>query len=242
MDQESKPKVVLSEALNNLGLALDEQKKELLLKYCSLLLNGLKKQRLTGENSIEDLINRQIYDCLFPIKRILFEKNSRIVDLGSGGGLPGIPLAICLPECKLFLIDASQKKTAFLEETAHSLGLENVIIVRERAEYCGRDAAYREKYDYVLSKAVAEAAVLAELALPLLLPGGKAVFYKGPRGEQEMSAAAKALTLCGGEVTNHYDYTLPAGEKRTIYLVEKVRLTPAQYPRTAGKPAHRPIK
>lgn len=242
MDQESKPEVVLSEALKNLGLTPDEQKKELLLNYCSLLLAGLKKQRLTGEYSIEDLINRQIYDCLFPITRLSFKNGTRIVDLGSGGGLPGIPLAICLPECKLLLLDANQKKATFLEETARSLGLENVNILRERAEYYGRDPACRERFDYVLSKAVAKAAVLAELALPLLLPGGKAVFYKGPRGEQEMSEAAKALTLCGGKLTDHYDYTLPTGEKRTIYLVEKVASTPAQYPRSTGKPARRPIK
>jgi 16S rRNA (guanine527-N7)-methyltransferase len=242
MDRESNAEVILSEALNHLGLELDEKKRKLLLKYGSLLLKGLERQRLTGESTIEDLINRQICDCLFPIKRILFEKGSHIVDLGSGGGLPGIPLAICLPECKLYLIDASQKKAAFLEETATVLGLENVVIITKRAEDCGRDVAHREKYDYILSKAVAEAAVLAELALPLLLPGGKGIFYKGPRGEQEMAAAAKALTVCGGKVTNRYDYTLPAGEVRSIYVIEKVTLTPAQYPRTAGKPARRPLK
>jgi len=242
MNQAIKPEIVLNEAIKNLGLTLEEQKKGLLLEYCSLLLAGLKKQRLTGENSIEDLINRQIYDCLFPVKSRSFETNSRIIDLGSGGGLPGIPLAICLPECKLFLLDASQKKAAFLEETVHSLELKNVNIIRERAENCGRDSAYREKFDYVLSKAVAKAAVLAELALPLLFPGGKAVFYKGPRGEQEMKAAARALTLCGGKLTERLDYTLPTGEKRVIYMVEKVVLTPAQYPRTEGKPARRPIK
>jgi 16S rRNA (guanine527-N7)-methyltransferase len=242
MNREGNAEVVLSEALNHLGLALDQRKKELLLKYGALLLQGLASQRLTGEKTIEDLINHQICDSLFPIKKVAFEKGSRIVDLGSGGGLPGIPLAICLPDCKLHLIDSSQKKSSFLEETAQALGLKNVVIITKRAEDCGRHDAHREKYDYILSKAVAEAAVLAELALPLLLPGGKAYFYKGPRGEQEMAAAAKALKVCGGEVTNCYDYKLPEGEIRKIYVIEKIALTPAKYPRPAGKPARRPLK
>jgi len=242
MDSEIKPDSVLSESLKNLGLALNERKQLLLLDYCALLLDGLSKQRLTGEENIEGLINRQIYDCLFPMKKITFENGSRIVDLGSGGGLPGIPLAICLPECKVYLLDANQKKASFLEETANSLGLNNVVILRERAEYYGRDVAYRERFDYVLSKAVAKAAVLSELALPLLLPGGKAVFYKGPRGEQEMLEAEKALILCGGRLVSFFNYALPAGERRIIYLVEKVAFTPAQYPRSVGKPERRPLK
>lgn len=242
MDSAVKPDLVLSESLKTLGLALDDRKQLLLLDYCRLLLEGLSKQRLTGEDNIEDLISRQIYDCLFPIKKIAFENDSRIVDLGSGGGLPGIPLAICLPECRVYLLDANQKKASFLEDTVHSLGLINVEVLRERAEYYGRNVAYRERFNYVLSKAVAKAAVLAELALPLLLPGGKALFYKGPRGEQEMMEAAKALTLCGGRLISQFDYALPAGESRAIYLVEKNAVTPAQYPRSVGKPGRRPLK
>jgi 16S rRNA (guanine527-N7)-methyltransferase len=242
MNLEGNAEVILSKALNHLGLTLDQQKITLLLKYSYLLMQGLASQRLTGENTIKDLINRQICDCLFPLIKIAFKKDSRIVDLGSGGGLPGIPLAICLPECKLHLLEASQKKSSFLAETAGALELKNVVIITKRAEDCGRDDAHREKYDYIMSKAVAEAAVLAELALPLLLPGGRVYFFKGPRGEQEMAAATKALKLCGGKVTDCYDYTLPAGEIRKIYVIEKIALTPAQYPRTAGKPARRPLK
>lgn len=233
---------MLTEALNKLGLSLDKEKIGLLISYCKLLLEGLSKQRLTGENSLEDLINRQLCDCLFPIKIITFKKGHRIVDLGSGGGLPGIPLAICLPECQLYLLDANKKKAAFLEKTALALGLENVCVLRERAEYYGQDAAYREKFEYVVSKAVAKTATLAELALPLLAPGGKAIFYKGPRGQQEMSEAARSITVCGGKMTGLYNYTLLNGEKRFLYLVKKIESTPAQYPRSAGRPAHRPIK
>jgi len=155
--------------------------------------------------------------------------------------LPGIPLAICLPECRVYLLEANQKKASFLDDTVHSLELKNVEVLRERAEYYGRDVACRERFNYVLSKAVAKAAVLAELALPLLLPGGKAVFYKGPRGEQEMLEAAKALTLCGGRLISQFGYALPTGESRTIFLVEKNAVTPAQYPRSVGKPGRRPL-
>lgn len=242
MDRVGNPDLTLYKALRKLGLSLDKGKIESLITYCLLLLEGLSRQRLTGESSLEDLINRQLCDCLFPIKKIAFKKGQRIVDLGSGGGLPGIPLAICLPECQLYLLDANKKKAAFLEETALSLGLKNVIVLRQRAEAYGQDPAYREKYEYVVSKAVAKAAALAELALPLLALGGNAIFYKGPRGEQEMSEAERAIKVCGGKINNCYQYTLPNGEKRAIYLVKKIELTPAQYPRSAGRPARRPIK
>lgn|GEM_PF-5168753 len=89
MESEVKPHLVLSESLKSLGLVLDDRKQMLLLDYCGLLLEGLSKQRLTGEDNLEDLIRRQIYDCLFPITKIAFENGSRIVDLGSGGGVAG---------------------------------------------------------------------------------------------------------------------------------------------------------
>ncbi len=242
MVRDITPGIVLNAALDNLGLDLDNTKKELLLQYCNLLLQGHNKKRLTAENSITGLIKRQIFDSLYPIKIIGFAKGSRLADLGSGGGLPGVPLAICLPDCTLFLIEASENKAEFLEKTAYELQLENIVIVKQRAELSGHDARYREQFDFVLSKAVAEAAVLAELTMPLLLPGGKAIFYKGPRGVQEMAEAARALSLCGGKVISQYNYDLPSGEKRTIYLIGKVAITPAQYPRSAGKPARRPLK
>ncbi len=242
MEIKNKPDAILTLAIKKLELKIDQQQEELLLRYCSLLLEGLSKQRLTGECRLEELVNRQIYDCLYPLKKVIFGSGSRIVDLGSGGGLPGIPIAVCVPECRIYLIEANQKKAAFLVDTARSLKLDNVFVLNERAEHYGRAEAHREQYHYVLSKAVAAAAVLAELALPLLLPGGQAIFYKGPRGEEEMNEATKAISVCGGSLVNRYDYKLPAGEQRSIYLVEKINPSPSLYPRAAGKPAKNPIK
>ncbi len=232
---------VIKNALEKMGLKLSDEKLAKLLAYCTLLIEGLRYQRLTGESNIIELINRQITDCLFPLIRIVFKSNSRIVDLGSGGGLPGVPLAICVPEVSFYLLEANQRKAAFLEKTIKQLDLNNVFILIGRAELFGHDNLHREKYDYVVSKAVASTAALAELALPLLKIGGEALFYKGPLGRGELFRAARAIELCGGRYDDSWEYILPAGEKRFIYQLKKIKETPREYPRSPGKPARKPL-
>ncbi len=239
---QHKYSLLLDETLNGLGLEPTKLQKTQLLRYVDLLLEGLTKQRLTGENTAEALIGKQLYDSLYPLKLIKFRADSRILDLGSGGGLPGIPLKIFVENSMFYLMDANKRKVQFLLETATSLGLTNLFTLEGRAEKWGQSAEYRESFDYILIKAVSEMAVLAELGLPLLKIGGQLLLYKGPRGKEEASAAINAIKKCGGKLENIWHYSLPSGESRSLYQLIKISPSPPQYPRADGKPAHKPLR
>ena len=210
--------------------------------YVERLILVLKQVRLTGESSAEELFNKQIYDSLYPLKIITFKKGGRILDLGSGGGLPGIPLSIALPENEIVLLDSSKKKTTYIEETVKRLALKNVKAVNGRAEEYGHLKGHRGSYDYVVSKAVAEMDVLAEYTLPFLKIQGDTILYKGPRGEKELIAAAEAIKICGGKYQQKHHYRLPGGEERALYIIRKTDITPEKYPRRIGVPKKNPIK
>ncbi len=234
--------LMLETMLTDLGLEASKLQKSQLLHYVDLLLEGLTKQRLTGENTAEALISKQLYDSLYILKLFKFQSDSRILDLGSGGGLPGIPLKIFVVDSYFYLMDANQRKIKFLRETKAALGLNNVFTLEGRAEKWGQSAEYRESFDYIVIKAVSETTVLAELALPLLRLGGKLLLYKGPRGKEEASAAINAISKCGGKMEKAWHYCLPSGESRSLYQLLKIAPSPLQYPRADGKPAHKPLR
>ncbi len=221
---------------------IDNLSKEQLTSYTCLLLEGLQKLSLTGEKNAEDIVWRQIYDSIYILKIIQLSPGTRAVDLGSGGGLPGLPLKICRPDLELFLMDSNRKKVGFLNEVIEKLGLQRAYTLCGRAEKYGQDSEHREKYDLVLSKAVADASTLAELALPLIRKGGRAVFYKGPRGKNEIKEAEQAIKICGGELSGQWTYSLMSGETRLLFEVRKTGSTPSKYPRRAGMPAKKPLK
>lgn len=232
---------ILEDMLSALQLEVTVKQKNSLLIYTELLLEGLKKQRLTGEKTAEGIINKQLFDSLYPLKILTFPGGSKIIDLGTGAGLPGIPLKIFLPEVFVYLLDANKRKINFLQLVSGHLGLDKVSYLPVRAEELAHRSDHRENYDYVLSKAVAETAVLAELALPMLKIGGQVLLYKGSRGDQEAERASRAISICGGSIEKAWYYKLPTGEKRSLYLIGKVKETPPQYPRSTGKPARKPL-
>lgn len=231
----------LEDMLAALRLDITNHQKRKLLQYTDFLIEGLKRQRLTGEKSAEGIIKRQLYDSLYPLTVISFQEGSKVLDLGSGAGLPGMPIKICLPEVLMCLLDSNQRKIKFLIEAANLLGLDKLEFISGRAEELAHSNDHREKYDHVLAKAVARTAVLAELTLPFLKTGGQALLYKGPQGAREAELAGRAIDLCGGYIEKVWHYNLPAGEKRSIFLIRKIKNTPPQYPRAVGKPARRPL-
>jgi 16S rRNA (guanine527-N7)-methyltransferase len=233
---------LLEDMLSILKLDITLSQRKKLLQYSELLLEGLKRQRLIGEKTAEGIIGKQFYDSLYPLKFISFFPGSKVLDLGSGAGLPGMPIKICLPGIYIFLLDANQRKMGFLKLAADVLELDKIEFLTGRSEEWAHHSGHREQYDYVLSKAVAESAVLAELALPMLKVGGQALLYKGSKGDQEAERAGNAIAVCGGEIEKVWRYNLPTGEKRSLFLLRKVKSTPLKYPRAAGKPAQKPIR
>ena len=232
---------LLQEVIESLGLEIDVRKYNQLQKYVQILLERVSVQRLVGDNTPYLLYHKHIYDSLYLLSLMqlpLFE----ILDLGTGAGLPGIPLKICLPEHVFFLMDANRARINFLRRVMRELALERLHFLPGRAEEWGQNPDFRERFGVVVSRAVAPAVVLAELALPLCSVDGQVIFYKGPRGNEEMREASKAISICGGSIDSCKQYRLLTGEERCIYIVKKIKNTPPQYPRRVGRPAKQPLR
>ena len=155
--------------------------------------------------------------------------DERVVDVGSGGGLPGIPLKLALPDIRLTLVESDLKKAAFLGDVVVAMGLANVTVEARRAEELGRDPAHRESYDVVVTRAAAKAPVAAEYCLPLLRVGG--LMLAQAKGE-DFRAATRALGQLGGSMRAYRD---------GVVVIGKGRPTPSSYPRRVGLPAKRPL-
>lgn len=240
MPSEPEFRELLERVSMELGLSINELQKKQLLHFISLLLEGLDRQRLVGERSGAVLVEKHLYDSLYPLKLGLIRPCS-LLDLGTGAGLPGIPLKISLPQLELHLLDARRRKIDYLRRVAAELKLQDVYFMPGRAEEWGRDPLCRERFDCVVSRAVARAAVLAELALPLVRVGGSLLLYKGRQGADEMEEAEASIRLCGGRQEGSWSYHLLTGEVRTLFLIGKRVSTPALFPRRNGVPARKPL-
>ena len=164
------------------------------------------------------------------------------IDIGTGGGFPGLPLAIANPEIEIVLLDATRKKVAFLDALAAELGCQRVAAVAARAEAAGRDPIHREAYNLAFLRAVGPASVCAEYALPLLDIGGTAVLYRGQWSPAETETLAAAVTQLGGEIASAESYVTPltASTRHCIYL-KKVAPVPERFPRPIGTPLKKPL-
>ena len=163
----------------------------------------------------------------------------KLVDVGSGGGLPGLPLKIARPELSVTLIEADLDKAAFLVRACAALGLQDVEVVARRAEEVGRDPLYREAFDVAVARALAPMPILAELCLPLVKVGGRLLAQK--TSGEGVDRAARAIDLLGGAVNRVVAAPSTARGAGTVVIVDKVRLTPPAYPRRPGVPARKPL-
>jgi 16S rRNA (guanine527-N7)-methyltransferase len=162
-----------------------------------------------------------------------------VVDVGSGAGLPGLPLKIVRPELELTLVESDQDKAAFLVHACAALGLAGVDIVARRAEEVGHDPRFREAFDVATARALAPLPVLAELCLPLVRVGGRLLAQKTER--ENVAAAATAIEVLGGALKGVHPSPSLARGAGTVVVIEKVRSTPAAYPRRPGVPARKPL-
>ena len=163
----------------------------------------------------------------------------KVVDVGSGGGLPGLPLKIARPDLSMTLIESDQAKAAFLVRTCATLGLQGVEVVARRAEEVGQDPVYREAFDVAVARALAPMPVLAELCLPLVKVGGRLLAQK--TATEDVSAAARAIDMLGGVLNQVRAAPSTARRAGTVVIVDKVRSTPPAYPRRPGVPARKPL-
>lgn len=163
----------------------------------------------------------------------------KLVDVGSGGGLPGLPLKIARPELEVTLVEADQDKAAFLVRACAALGLQDVEVVAKRAEEAGQDPLYREAFDIAVARALAPMPVLAELCLPLVRVGGRLLAQK--TSSEDVDRAARAIEVMGGALSQVAAAPSTARGAGTVVIVDKVRPTPPAYPRRPGVPNRKPL-
>ncbi len=178
-----------------------------------------------------------IADCLVLVEHL--GEAPRLIDIGSGGGLPGLPLKIARPELSVTLLEADGRKASFLVQASAQLGLLSVDVVNQRAEDAGHDERLREQFDVAVARALAPMPVLAELCLPFVRVGGRLLAQK--TRSEDIEGAARSIELLGGGPAAVILAPSPARRDGVIVAVEKIRPTPAEYPRRAGVPARKPL-
>lgn len=208
-------------------------------KYMQLLLEWNEKINLTTIVEPEQIIVKHFLDSLTIKKYIEDEKN--IIDVGTGAGFPGVPLAI-EKNNNVTLLDSLNKRINFLNDVKEKIGLENVVTVHSRAEDAAKDKKYRECFDYAVSRAVAPMNVLLEYLLPFVKVGGKVICMKGPNVKEEMDNSEKVAKILGGKIEKVEELEIPEIDmKRTVVIVKKIEKTSSKYPRKAGTPSKEPL-
>lgn len=224
-----------------INININDKQMEKFYKYMNLLLEWNKKMNLTAIIDPKEIILKHFIDSLTIEKNI--EKDSYLVDVGTGAGFPGIPLKIVREDIKIVLLDSLNKRIQFLNETINQLELENIEAIHARVEEFGKNKKYREKFDVATSRAVANLSTLSEYMLPLVKVGGKCICMKGKEIEQELQDARNAIEILGGEIIEKEEIQLLSNDmNRNIILISKVKNTHSKYPRKAGTPSKEPIK
>ena len=232
----------LRDLLLEAGLALREEALAGLERYHTLLLEWNEKMDLTSVSQ-QDMAARHFLDSLLPLKiEGMIPENGRLIDVGTGAGFPGLPLAIARPELQVTLLEAQGKRCKFLAAVCEALKLENVEIINDRAEILGRAAGYREGYDRAVARAVAPLNILCEYLLPFVKEGGAALCWKGPALKEELGTGRRAAHLLGGRLEMPVSCAVAGREwDHMILPIRKVQHTASVYPRKAGSPKSKPL-
>jgi 16S rRNA (guanine527-N7)-methyltransferase len=241
-------------AAASLGIEFEPGDLDRLARYLELLLDTNKVHNLTAVTDPDQAWTRHILDSLTLMPLLAEGAASRtapasspeppesadpattLIDVGSGGGLPGVPLAIVMPDLRVTLLEATGKKAEFLSRVVAELGLANARVLNERAERAGQSPQHRERYDFAVARAVGPLPVIAELTVPLARVGGRALLIKGQKADEELAAAKQALYLLHAHHAGTID--TPTGR---IVVLEKPRKTPRAYPRKDGEPKRAPL-
>jgi 16S rRNA (guanine527-N7)-methyltransferase len=237
------PPAEFHDACRAYGIEFEPGDLDKLQRYLEMLLETNKRFNLTSITKPAEAWMRHIFDSLTLLPFIAESEDESMIDVGSGGGLPGVPLAIVLPEVDVTLLEATGKKARFLEDVVAALELANVEVVCQRAEAAGRDREqFREKFDVVTARAVGPLNALLELTTPFARVGGLVLAMKGAKAAEEIAAAAGAGVVTGAlkKLKCEVVATHEAGAG-VIVAIEKVGQTPKMYPRGPGEPKRNPL-
>lgn len=222
--------------LKKINLDIDDKKIIQFEEYSRLLKEWNEKINLTAITDDDGIAIKHFLDCVLLLKYIDIPKNSCVADIGTGAGFPGVPIKIMRDDISLCLIDSLNKRIKFLGEVTENLGLKDVKLIHSRAEDLARDKEYREKYDFVISRAVADLSVLCEYCLPYIKCGGTFIALKSSEIEEEVKSAMSMIGNLGGKIKEIIKAPLPESDiVRSFVVIEKVKETPKSFPRSSKR-------
>jgi len=236
---------ILIDGAQRLGINLHKEQIKKFSRYLELLVQWNQKINLTSLKTPREIIIKHFLDsisCIKIINKYIDTEGISVIDVGAGAGFPGMPIKIICPSIRLFLLEARNKKTIFLEKVTDEIDFQQVKILNGRAEIFGKGADHRERYDIAISRAVARLNVLCEYCLPLVRVGGLFIAQKGRSYKEEIVKTLKVVQLLGGELIGVENVRIPfINQERYLLVIKKIKDTPLKYPRKEGLPQKRPL-
>lgn len=230
----------LLEGIIELGIKLNNEQQDQFIKYKNLLKEWNEKINITAITDDKEIDIKHFLDSLTPSNYFVGKK--KIIDIGTGGGFPGLPLKILNNDLDVTLLDSLNKRIIFLNEVIKELNLTNIVATHGRAEELGRTPKHREQYDICVSRAVASLNTLSEYCLPFVKVGGYFISMKGSNIDHELKESENAINILGGKVIKKEVIILPESDiEHSLIIIEKKKETPTKYPRAGGKPKKNPL-
>ena len=233
---------LLSKGALTLDVDLKDAEINRFIKYKELLKDWNTKINITAITNDDEIDTKHFLDSLTPFVTDIFNGSKKVIDIGTGGGFPGVPLKIVNPDLNITLLDSLNKRIVFLNEVIEQLGLEDIEAVHGRAEELSITLKYREQYDICVSRAVASLDTLSEYCIPFVKVGGYFVSMKGPDIDEELKSSKNAIDTLGGRIVDAKLIEIPETDiVHSLIIIQKIRQTPTKYPRGGGKPRKNPL-
>ena len=231
--------LLISDA-ERLGIALTDEQLSRFNTLSELLVEQNKTMNLTAITDPDGIAVRHFADSISVLTAAEMPKGAKVLNVGTGAGFPGIPLLIMRPDLDLTMIDSTAKKLKYVENTVNELGL-IATTLHTRAEEAGQSKEYREKFDFVCSRAVAALNVLCEYCLSFVKQNGLFIAMKGAKAQEEIDSAKAAIKLLGGKIIAEKSFSLSDGGERTLVVIKKISQIPPKYPRPSAQIAKKPL-
>lgn len=233
---------IFKKGVEDLGITLSEQQYQQFITYYELLVEWNSFMNLTAITEFDEVCLKHFVDSLSLCKAYDCKNDTRVIDIGTGAGFPGIPLKIAFPNLKITLLDSLGKRVKFLNEVINQIGLTDMEAIHGRAEDFAKPEFLRESFDLCVSRAVANLSTLSEYCLPYVKKDGYFISYKSEKIIEECKLAEHAIGLLGGKIEGQKEFTLPGSDiYRNLFIIRKVKETPRKYPRKAGLPSKEPL-
>lgn len=234
-------KDLLFNTIKNFGISLDGDAFSRLDTFAEMLIETNKSFNLTAITEPDEVTVKHFADSLSVLSFVDIPQGSRIIDVGTGAGFPGMVLLLARPDIKMTFLDSLNKRLGFISDVLERTGM-TAKLVHSRAEDAGKDPLYRERYDFATARAVADLSVLSEYCLPFVRVGGSFVSLKSADSDDEIKSAEAAITVLGGEISGINSFDLVENMPRKIVEIKKISQTPTKYPRNSKKISKAPIK